>query len=250
MAKKNKFSLSVPEFITTVAQTLHNARFEAYLVGGCVRGLIMGREIADWDFCHRCDTGADSEDCLSIRCMKMTLVRSEWCWMVCLMASRIILVVEVTPYRKEKGYSDNRRPDEVVFCDSLDEDLARRDFTINALAYNPVTEELVDRYNGIADLHQGLIRSVGDPTERFEEDALRLMRAVRIATQLGGTVEKNTLRVIQEKSDTLASIAAERVREEFLKLVMADTPDTGLRLLLQTGLLAHIIPELLEGRWS
>ena len=246
MTEKNTLSLSVPDFVVEVARTLHDGGFEVYLVGGCVRGLIMGREVADWDF----TTNATPEQIQGL--FEHTVYENDFGTVGVVLdgvpdGDADHTVVEVTPYRKEKGYSDNRRPDEVVFCDSLDEDLSRRDFTINALAYNPVTQELVDRYGGIADLHQGVIRSVGDPAERFEEDALRLMRAVRIATQLNGTVEEETLRVVQEKSDALASIAAERVRDEFVKIIMADTPDTGLRLLLQTGLLTHIIPELLKG---
>ena len=246
MAEKNTLSLSVPDFVLSVAQTLHDGGFEVYLVGGCVRGLIMGREVADWDF----TTNATPDQIQKL--FEHTVYENNFGTVGVVLddvpdGDVDHTVVEVTPYRKEKGYSDNRRPDAVVFCDSLDEDLSRRDFTINALAYNPVTKELVDRYNGIADLHLGVIRSVGDPVERFEEDALRLMRAVRIATQLNGTIEENTLRVIREKSDTLASIAAERIRDEFIKIIMAETPDTGIRLLLQTGLLTHIIPELLKG---
>ena len=246
MAEKNMLSLSVPDFVVAVAQTLHDAGFEVYLVGGCVRGLIMGREIADWDF----TTNATPEQIQGL--FEHTVYENDF-GTVGIVLDEVPdgdtdhTVVEVTPYRKEKGYSDNRRPDEVVFCDSLDEDLSRRDFTINALAYNPVTKELIDRYGGIADLHLGVIRSVGDPAERFEEDALRLMRAVRIATQLNGTVEEGTLRVIHEKSDSLTSIAAERVHDEFVKIIMADTPDIGIRLLLQTGLLTYIVPELLQG---
>lgn len=246
MAEKNTLSLSVPDFVVSVAQTLHDAGFEVYLVGGCVRGLIMGREIADWDF----TTNATPEQIQDL--FTHTVYENDFGTVGVVLdeipdGEHEHTVVEVTPYRKEKGYSDNRRPDEVVFCDSLDEDLSRRDFTVNAMAYNPVTEELVDRYGGITDLHLGAIRSVGDPAERFEEDALRLMRAVRIATQLNGSIEEGTLRVIQEKSDALASIASERVRDEFVKIIMADTPAVGIRLLLQTGLLAHIIPELLQG---
>ncbi|MCY4577323.1 MAG: CCA tRNA nucleotidyltransferase [Candidatus Kaiserbacteria bacterium] len=246
MAEKNTLSLSVPEFAVEVAQTLHSAGFEVYLVGGCVRGLIMGREVADWDFTTNATPGQIQG------LFEHTVYENDFGTVGVVLdgvpdGDSEHTVVEVTPYRKEKGYSDNRRPDAVVFCDSLDEDLSRRDFTINALAYNPVTEELVDRYGGIADLHLGVIRTVGDPAERFEEDALRLMRAVRIATQLHGSVEERTLQVIQEKSDALTSVAPERIRDEFLKLIMADVPDTGIRLLLQTGLLTHIIPELLQG---
>ena len=246
MAEKNTLSLSVPDFIVATARTLHDANFEVYLVGGCVRGLIMGRAVADWDFA----TNAKPEQIQAL--FEHTVYENEFGTVGVVLdgvpdGSNDHTVVEITPYRKEKGYSDNRRPDAIVFCDSLEEDLARRDFTINALAYNPVTQELVDHHDGIADLHSGFIRCVGNPAERFDEDALRLMRAVRIATQLDGTVEEETLRAIQEKSDSLASIAAERIRDEFVKIIMADTPDTGIRLLLQTGLLTHIVPELLRG---
>ena len=246
MADNNTLSLSVPEFVVGVAQILHDAGFEVYLVGGCVRGLIMSREIADWDFA----TNATPEQIQGL--FDHTVYENDFGTVGVVLdgiadGAHDHTVVEVTPYRKEIGYSDNRRPDEVVFCDSLDEDLSRRDFTINALAYNPVTKELVDNYNGVADLHLGLIRSVGNPAERFAEDALRLMRAVRIATQLNGTIEEDTLKVIQDTSGALSSIASERVRDEFVKLIMSDTPDTGIRLLLQTGLLTHIIPELLDG---
>lgn len=249
MAQKNtkhSLSLSVPEQIVEVARILHSEGFEIYLVGGCVRGLIMKREVSDWDF----TTNATPEQIQGL--FDHTVYENDFGTVGVVLdgvpdGDSDHTVVEITPYRKEMGYSDNRRPDGVVFCDSLDEDLSRRDFTINTLAYNPVTKDLVDHHNGIADLHLGVIRCVGDPEERFREDALRLMRAVRIATQLNGTVEEHTLRVIQEQSNLLSSIATERVRDEFVKIVMAAAPDAGIRLLLQTGLLEYIIPELLKG---
>ena len=125
--------------------------------------------------------------------------------------------------------------------------MSRRDFTINALAYNPITKEIVDHYSGVADLHLGLIRCVGSPVERFDEDALRLMRAVRIATQLNGTIEENTFQAVREKSAALSSVAIERIRDEFVKIVMSENPAEGVLLLHQTKLLEHIIPELLQG---
>lgn len=247
MAKKgaqHTFSLSIPEQIFTVAQIMHDAGFEIYLVGGCVRGLIMNREVSDWDF----TTNATPEQIQEL--FDHTVYENTFGTVGVVLDDSDDgdhTVVEITPYRKEKGYSDNRRPDEIIFCDSLDEDLSRRDFTINTLAYNPVTKELVDRYDGIADLHLGVIRSVGDPAERFDEDALRLMRAVRIATQLNGTIEEKTLYVIKEKANALSSIAAERMRDEFVKIIMSANPAGGTRMLQQTGLLACIIPELLDG---
>ena len=248
MAKKpdrNTLSLSVPEHVVAVAQKVHSAGFEVYLVGGCVRDLIIDREVSDWDF----TTNATPEQIQGL--FDHTVYENDFGTVGVVLdiphKDEDHTVVEITPYRKETEYSDNRRPDAVVFCDSLEEDLARRDFTINTLAYNPVTEEIVDVHGGIADLHLGVIRCVGDPAERFNEDALRLMRAVRIATQLNGTIEEGTLSAIQDLSATLSSIATERVRDELVKIILSNNPAEGILLLKDTGLLAHIIPELLEG---
>ena len=248
MAKKNArstLSLSVPEHIVKVGEVIHSAGFEVYLVGGCVRDLIIDRAVSDWDF----TTNATPEQIQSL--FDHTVYENDFGTVGVVLdvpqGDEEHTVVEVTPYRKESAYSDNRRPDEIVFCDSLEEDLSRRDFTINTLAYNPVTEELIDVHGGIADLHLGLIRCVGNPEERFKEDALRLMRAVRIATQLNGVVEEETLRVIGEMPDALSSISVERVRDEFVKIVMSENPAEGVRMLQHTGLLARIIPELLDG---
>ena len=240
---KHTLSLSIPEQIFAVAQTIHSAGFEVYLVGGCVRGLIMNRGVSDWDF----TTNATPEQIQEF--FDHTVYENTFGTVGVVLdgADDTHTVVEVTPYRKETGYSDNRRPDEIVFCDSLEEDLSRRDFTINALAYNPITKEIVDHYSGVADLHLGLIRCVGSPVERFDEDALRLMRAVRIATQLNGTIEENTFQAVREKSAALSSVAIERIRDEFVKIVMSENPAEGVLLLHQTKLLEHIIPELLQG---
>ena len=241
---ENTLSLDLPKEVMEVAETLHGAGFEAYVVGGCVRGAILNREIADWDF----TTNATPEQIQEL--FEHTVYENEYGTVGVVFddtEEESLRVIEVTPYRREGGYSDNRRPDTVVFGVSLDDDLARRDFTINALAYDPIKKHLVDLYGGIADLHKGIIRTVGEPKERFSEDALRLMRAVRIATQLDGTIEEKTLAAIQNGSDALASIAEERVRDELVKLIMSDTPAQGVFLLAQTNLLKHIIPESLSG---
>lgn len=241
---RNTLSLVVPDHVLSVGKTLHTAGFEVYLVGGCVRDLIMDRPVSDWDF----TTNANPKQ---IQGLFTHTVYENSFGTVGVVLDAVCdddtdsVVVEVTPYRKESGYSDNRRPDGVVFCNSIDEDLTRRDFTINALAYNPITGDLIDQHNGISDLHLGFIRSVGNPNDRFSEDALRLIRAVRIATQLNGTIEKETLRAIQKHSASLTSVAAERIRDEFIKIIMSDAPAAGIHTLHQTGLLTHVIPELL-----
>ncbi|NCO46813.1 MAG: hypothetical protein GW890_10700, partial [Vibrio sp.] len=128
-------------------------------------------------------------------------------------------VVEVTPYRKEFGYSDRRRPDKIEFSDNLEEDLKRRDFTINAIAYDPIIKDIKDFYKGQNDLENGLIRTVGNPDERFQEDALRIMRAIRFSAQLGFTIEQNTLNSIVKNKDLLKNISKERIGDEFSKII-------------------------------
>lgn len=242
--KTNTLSLSLPACVMQVAERLHGAGFDAYVVGGCVRGLLMHREVVDWDF----TTNATPDQIQEL--FDHTVYDNTYGTV------KVVFddapdpsqkVIEVTPYRKEAGYSDSRRPDSVVFGASLEEDLSRRDFTINALAYSPMTEQFVDVYNGVSDLHSGLIRCVGDPHDRFAEDALRIMRAVRIATQLNGTIEEKTLQAIQEHASSISSVASERIRDEFEKIILSDTPADGIFLLAKTTLLEHIIPELLDG---
>ena len=247
MAEKhthNTFSMSLPDEVILVASTLRNAGFDAYIVGGCVRDRILNRSVNDWDF----TTNANPEQIQPL--FEHTVYENDYGTVGIVFEDAedpSLKVIEVTPYRKESGYSDNRRPDSVVFGVSLDDDLSRRDFTVNALAYDPVSQELIDRHHGIADLHLGLIRSVGDPDERFGEDALRLMRAARIATQLNADIEERTLLAIQNHSDALSTIATERIRDELIKLLLSAAPAQGVLLLQRAGLLKHIIPELLQG---
>ncbi|MDE0243218.1 MAG: CCA tRNA nucleotidyltransferase [Candidatus Kaiserbacteria bacterium] len=237
-------SFSLPKHVLDVAQALSGAGFSVHLVGGCVRDLIMGRSVTDWDM----TTDAHPDRIQEI--FEHTVYENEYgtVGVVCdAVEDPNHRVIEVTPYRKEAGYSDNRRPDSVTFGASLEEDLARRDFTINALAYDPIQQTIVDPHGGIADLHRGCIRTVGDPSERFSEDALRLLRAVRIAAQLGGNIEEKTESVLKQCAPRITSVAVERIRDELVKITMSDHPADGVQMLCDVGLLEQVIPELHAG---
>jgi putative nucleotidyltransferase with HDIG domain len=158
-----------------------------------------------------------------------------------------VKIVEVTPYRLESGYSDNRHPDTVTWSKNLNDDLGRRDFTVNAIAYNPVTHEIVDPYNGRKDIENRSIRAVGEAGIRFNEDALRLMRAIRFMSQLDFDIEAVTRESIDKNAALLKNISHERVRDEFCKLLMTDFPMRGLLVMKDLGILEYVIPELLRG---
>jgi len=156
-------------------------------------------------------------------------------------------VVEVTPYRIEEKYSDKRRPDAVTFAEKLEDDLKRRDFTVNAIAYDPINRDIFDFFRGENDLKDKIIRAVGVPEERIDEDALRMMRAVRLATELGFTIETDTGDAIRKLAGNLEVIAKERVQDEFSRLVMSPSPMKGIQMLHQHGLLVYIVSELEKG---
>ena len=156
-------------------------------------------------------------------------------------------VVEVTPYRLEGKYTDARRPDSVIFSQKIEDDLKRRDFTINALAYSPDKGQLLDLYDGIKDISTGLLRAVGEPRARFEEDALRILRAVRIAAQLGFAIEGATLAAMAECAGQLEKISKERVRDEFVRIVNSSNPKEALVLSHKIGILKYVLPELEQG---
>jgi len=153
-------------------------------------------------------------------------------------------VVEVTPYRMESGYSDNRHPDSVVFSQKIEDDLQRRDFTMNALAYSVSKNQLIDFYDGQKDIKDKIIRTVGNPTERFQEDGLRILRAVRFFAELGFEVSPETEKSIAENGHLLQNISKERIRDEFTKLIMSPRPMDGLLLMKKLGILQYVLPEL------
>lgn len=242
--------LIVPKEILMVIAVLHSASYEAYLVGGCVRDLLMGRTPKDYDV----TTNATPEEIIAL--FPKTFYENSYGTVgvvtcgedlgtVC--SDETVKIVEVTPYRLEGVYSDNRHPDEVKWSKDIHDDLGRRDFTCNAIAYNPVTREIIDPYNGQADIERKLVRAVGEADRRFNEDALRLMRAVRFMSQLDFDIESVTRESIESNARLLQNISRERVRDELCKLVMTDFPMRGLILMKETGLLEHVIPELLRG---
>lgn len=232
----------IPGYTLEVIKTLKNKGFEAYIVGGCVRDLILEREPKDWDV----TTNAIPEEIIASfdhtfyenRFGTVGVVHGE---------GESEKVVEVTPYRTEKGYSDGRRPDTVEFSTKISDDLKRRDFTMNAIAYDPITGELIDLFGGVADIASKTIKAVGDPKERFNEDGLRVMRAVRFASELGFTINMETEKALGEAKDMLSKIANERIRDEFSKLILSDIPMSGIFMLQRYGLLTYIVPELEEG---
>ncbi len=225
--------INLPKDVANIIHILEEAGHEAYAVGGCVRDSILGREPNDWDittsalpeqvkelFSHTIDTGLQHGT-------------------VTVMMHHV--GYEVTTYRVDGEYEDSRHPKTVTFTRDLVEDLKRRDFTINAMAYNE-KDGIVDVFGGIQDLENGVVRAVGDPKERFTEDALRMMRAVRFAAQLGYDIEENTKTAILEMSDTLKKISAERIQVELVKLVVSDHPE-HMRLLYETGITKIILPQ-------
>ncbi|NNF08086.1 MAG: HDIG domain-containing protein, partial [Candidatus Eisenbacteria bacterium] len=223
----------------SLVEKLNRAGFEAYLVGGAVRDAILGRPISDWDIA----TSADPQAMLSIwpRAVPVGIQHGT------LLVTEVTPPVEITAFRTEGPYEDQRHPDWVSFGVDLGEDLKRRDFTINALAFDPVNERLADPTGGLADLERGLIRAVGNPDERFREDALRLLRAVRFAATLDFELEPKTKAALSKQADGLKRVAPERIREELLKLLKAERPSKGFRAMKESGLLVHVLPELLEG---
>lgn len=233
----------VPEEVRRVATSLREAGFDAYLVGGCVRDLVLGRTPKDWDI----TTNARPEDIQ--RVFPDSFYENDFGTVGVKTDSEddTLAVIEVTPYRTETGYSDKRRPDTVEFGDSLEEDLARRDFTINALAYDESKGHLVDPYKGQEDLGLKVLRTVRDPEDRFEEDALRLMRAVRLVAELGFALDTDTAAAIQKKAHNLGHISRERIRDEFVRILESDQPMMALVLCQQLGLLEYIAPDLLRG---
>jgi tRNA nucleotidyltransferase (CCA-adding enzyme) len=233
----------IPDEVKRVAITLSEGGFEAYLVGGCVRDLLRDAEPKDWDLttnAHPDDIQKLFPDHYANNDYGTIGVKTE-------SEDPILQIIEVTPYRSESGYSDLRRPDEVIFGVSLEEDLARRDFTVNALAYNLNNENIVDLYGGIDDLHARRIKTVGDPHERFNEDALRMMRAVRLATELEYVIDGDTMAAIAENHELLKKIAIERVAGEFLRIIDSKTPMPGIIFLEKLGMLELFIPELRLG---
>ena len=281
MEKNTKNLISkIPKEVSHVTNKLEEAGFDVFLVGGCVRDLLMNKEPKDWDL----TTNARPEQIIPL--FDKTVYENTFGTVgVCVPRETKISnvshetgifdvsrgtnesvsidvthvteesvphetpeyeIVEVTPYRTEAKYSDFRHPDEVKFSDKLEDDLKRRDFTVNAMVMDS-KGQVQDLYNGLKDIKDKVLRTVGEPDERFGEDALRMLRAVRFACQLGFSISHETSESIFKNADLIKKISTERIRDEFSKIIMSPTPAIGVVMLQKFGLLKNIIPELEEG---
>lgn len=287
---------SIPNYVTHVTDNLKKSGFEVFLVGGCVRDLILKRNPKDWDI----TTNATPQEIIEL--FEKTIYENKYGTVgVCVpiqigipivkhetldrIAKNDIVnsininktnnnvpcetqkynIVEVTPYRNEAKYSDFRHPDEVKFSKNIEDDLKRRDFTINALAYNPYKGyssqvflvnrqkdeeykgQLIDLFGGLKDIKDKVISTVGEPRDRFNEDALRMLRAVRFSSELNFLISYNTIKAISDNADLLKNISMERIQDEFTKIIESENSTQGVVLLQKLGLLKYIIPELEEG---
>ncbi len=239
--------MTLPKEVKTVIVSLKQKGYEAYVVGGCVRDVLMKKEPEDWDV----TTSAKPEEIQKI--FPKSFYENKFLTVTVQTAGRKsnLKEIEITTFRSETKYSDKRHPDEVKFAKTLKEDLARRDFTVNAIAVDLAKPsfKIIDPFDGQKDLKNKTIRAVGDAEERFGEDALRMMRAVRFAATLGEgwKIGEETRKAIKKNAPWILAIAKERIREELMKIIMSERAAEGVETLRETGLLKYIIPELEEG---
>ncbi len=243
--------MNIPDYIINIVSRLKTSGYEAFIVGGCVRDVLMNKLPKDWDI----TTNAHPQQILQV----FPEGKYENDFGTVLLPIREsgqnsdpkvkpIDVVEITTYRSEQGYSDRRHPDTVVFEKNLDKDLERRDFTINALALDPDDDRnIIDLFGGQKDIKAKIIRSVGEPSDRFKEDALRMLRAVRFSSQLDFTLEPKTQRGIFKMAGSIKFVSPERIRDELIKILSSGRPASGFMLLHDTKLLQYILPELEQG---
>ena len=251
--------MTIPKEVKIIIEKLQKAKFEAYIVGGCVRDFLIGINPKDWDI----TTNAKPEEIQKV--FPDSFYENNFLTVTARTGSKKIPEVEITTYRLEAKYSDKRHPDEIKYAKTLEEDLSRRDFTINAMALRLGSgpsdkKEVVDLFEGQKDLKNKIIKTVGNPEERFSEDALRMLRAVRFAATLEDgfsrqeagprqrrwKIEENTAEAIKKNSIWLEAISQERIKDEFLKIIMSDKAEEGIELLRELSLLKYIIPELLD----
>lgn len=242
-----------------MANKLVASGYDAYLVGGCVRDVLIGRKPSDWDI----TTSAKPEEIQKIFTDSVYENKFGTVGVKIESEDPTLKIIEITTFRKEGKYTDKRHPDEIKFAKTVEEDLSRRDFTINAIALaltkdrklntknsfesSVLSFEPIDPYNGQKDLKKKLIRAVGNPEERFQEDALRLARAVRFAAQLNFSIEEKTAEAIKKEAGLIEFIAKERIRDEMEKLLMSDGASAGIQKMEELGLLKYIWPEIREG---
>ena len=228
-------NINIPKNVKFIIDTYYNNNYEAFMVGGCVRDSLLGLKPKDFDI----TTSALPE--ITENLFTKTIPTG-------IKHGTVTVVIdkenfEVTTYRTEENYIDNRRPEKVEFVKDLKEDLSRRDFTINAFAYND-KEGLIDYFNGMDDLKNKVIRAVGDPNKRFNEDALRMLRAIRFSAQLGFSIESKTYDAIKDNVQLIKNISNERIRDELCKILLSDNPCEGIETLRETNMLSIILPEI------
>ena len=236
----------IPPHIVEATRALRQRGYAAWLVGGAVRDLLLGRPIKDWDIA----TSATPAEVRRVFGHSYTIPTGEKHGTITVLQTRADGerdAIEVTTFRGEGDYLDGRRPNKVVFVPTIEEDLARRDFTINAIAYDPLDNRIADPFDGRGDLRRGLLRAVGVADERFAEDGLRAMRAVRFAAQLGFSLDASTHSAIGRQRHVFAKVSEERLHDELVKILDSPRPRLGLELCHETGLLGIFLPELEEG---
>ena len=229
----------LPKNVASIIDKLQESGFLAYAVGGSIRDALLGIEAKDWDIA----TNAKPEEVTRLfeRVIPTGLAFG---------TVSVLLdgqTYEVTTFRKDGRYLDGRRPETITFANTIEEDLSRRDFTVNAIAYDKKNGELIDPFNGQADLKRKTLRAVGAPVERFSEDGLRSLRACRFSSQLGFEIEEKTFSAISRTLDIFKKVSPERIHDEIVKLLVSDAPMIGLENMRKCGLLAEILPELLTG---
>ena len=235
----------IPREVQEVIFELEKAGFEAYVVGGCVRDLLVGKKPGDWDVA----TNAKPEEIQRIFPKNFYENKFFTVTVATESVDPSLKEIEITTYRSDFEYGDRRRPGRVEYAKTIEEDLSRRDFTINviALRVKDRTQELLDPYEGQKDLKAKIISAVRDPNERFNEDALRMMRAVRLSAQLGFGIEKITREAIRKNAALIKEISQERIRDELIKIIRSERAAGGMELLYEVRLLTYIMPELAEG---
>ena len=232
----------IPKDVLWVCEMLSKNNFDSYLVGGCVRDLFLFREPKDWDI----TTNATPDEIINIFGTDETVYENPFGTVGVKIRKDEgeTEVVEVTTYRKEGEYKDFRRPERLEWGKNIEEDLERRDFTMNAIAYDPIKDTIKDIYKGQNDIKDKIIRTVGEAEERFNEDALRMLRAVRFSAQLNFVISNETLEAIFRLASNLEKISKERIRDEFIKIIMSSNPMQGLLISQKLGMLKYISTEL------
>ena len=234
-------SQNIPEVVKEIWFKLIKNNYEAYLIGGCVRDLILNKKPKDWDI----TTNAKPEEIQKIFPNSFYENRFFTVGVKTNSSDPTLKVIEITTFRLEGKYSDFRHPDKVKFANNLKEDLKRRDFTINALALNS-DYRIIDYFNGLSDLNNKIIKTVGKPEERFKEDPLRMIRAIRLACQINFNIERKTFFAIKDLSNFIQLIAKERVKDELIKIIMSENAVMGIEIMRETNLLMELIPELIR----